>query len=303
MKQLYYNYISAFVLLFAVMLSSCSKTYHLTVESNDPAMGTVYGTGDYAPNTEAEIGAQAAMGYVFVRWNDGNTDNPRTVRISSDLTFTAIFKSTLETGKMTDSEGREYNTVKIGGLWWMAENLAAVKTTDGQIITVGNSEMSHHTPLRYTSSGGNVLYNWPAAQSVCPDGWHLPSSEEWASLEQTLGADPQFCYEGEPSNIAKSLAVRNKWQNSSIPGTPGHHQMYNNTSEFAAVPFGKYSGDFIDVKYTANFWLSDSFNDSIASSRTISYDKPTVNSGYHKKNVGLSVRCVREATTNQEGNK
>ena len=294
MKQLLYYRICFWVIVSLVMLSSCSKTYHLTVETNDPAMGTVYGSGDYAPNTEVEIGAQAAMGYSFVRWDDGNTDNPRMVRVSSELTFTAIFKPTFEIGKMTDGEGREYNTLKIGGLWWMAENLAAVKTTDGQFITAENSEMSHYIPLCYTTPNENVFYNWSAAMSVCPDGWHLPSSEEWASLEQTLGADPQFCYEGDPSNIAKAMAVRNKWQQSSIPGTPGYYQMYNNTSGFAAVPFGKCSGDFTDVTYTANFWISDSFNDSIANSRTIIYDKPTVNSGYHKKNVGLSVRCVRE---------
>ena len=35
--------------------------------------------------------AIANNGYVFSRWNDGNTENPRTVTITSDTTFMAIF--------------------------------------------------------------------------------------------------------------------------------------------------------------------------------------------------------------------
>lgn len=301
MKQLLHYRMCFWVIMSVVMMSSCSKTYHLTVEANDPAMGTVYGSGDYAPNTEVEIGAKAAVRYKFVCWNDGNTENPRTIRVSSDLTFTAVFEPTFVTSTMTDGEGHSYNILWIDGLWWMAENLAVAKTADGQDITAENGEMSHFTPLRYTDSEGNMLYNWPAAQSVCPDGWHLPSSDEWASLEQTLGADLQFCYEGNPTMIAKALAIRNRWKSSSTPGSPGYYQMYNNTSGFAAVPFGKYSGDFIDVQYTANFWLSDSFNDSIAHSRTLSYDKSEVTSGYNKKNVGLSVRCVSEGVEGEPG--
>ena len=35
--------------------------------------------------------AIANNGYVFSRWNDGNTENPRTVSITSDTAFVAIF--------------------------------------------------------------------------------------------------------------------------------------------------------------------------------------------------------------------
>ncbi len=35
--------------------------------------------------------AIANNGYVFSRWNDGNTENPRTVTITSDTAFMAIF--------------------------------------------------------------------------------------------------------------------------------------------------------------------------------------------------------------------
>lgn len=303
MKQLSFKRIGFWVLMLVFVLSSCTKThYKLTVETNDPVMGTVYGSGEYAPNTEVEIGAQATTGYMFVRWNDGNTENPRTVRISSDLTFTAIFEPVFETGTMSDIDGREYKTLNIGGTWWMAEDLAITKGASGQDISAQNGEMSHQTPLCYTTPQGNMLYNWAAAESVCPDGWRLPSAGDWDALEQTLKAVPLFWFEGDPSKIAKALAIRNQWQYFSEPGTPGYHQMYNNTSGFAAYPNGRFDGEYKDYRYTANIWLSDAFNDSISQCRTISYDKPDVSSGYNKKNVGLSVRCVREGGDEPDDN-
>lgn len=74
-----------------VAFSSCTKTYHLTVEVNDPSMGTALGSGDYEPNSEVTIRANANSGYMFSRWNDGNTDNPRTITVTQDTTFTALF--------------------------------------------------------------------------------------------------------------------------------------------------------------------------------------------------------------------
>lgn len=284
-----------FATVFA--LPSCTKKYHLTVEVNDPAMGTALGSGDYEPNEEVEISAQASSGYVFVRWNDGNTDNPRKVRVSSDLSFMAFFEPyedgipKFETGTMTDGTGKEYPTLKIGDTWWMAENLSVTTDAAGQTLLT-DSVMSHQAPLCYAYPNGEVLYNWVAAGSVCPDGWHLPTGEEWTAMEQIVGSYESFCYEGDPAKIAKALAIRNQWKSSSTPGTPGYHQMYNNTTGFGADPYGKYDVGFAEEYYTANFWTADMFNDSIAYNRTISYDKATISSKFNKKNVGLSVRCV-----------
>ena len=281
----------------AVTLSSCTKTYHLTVKAEDSSMGTVFGDGDYEPNSEVEIGALPHSGYMFVRWKDGNTDNPRKVRVSSDLTFVACFEPyddgtpRFETGEMTDGTGRTYKTLKIGGTWWMAANLSVTKDANGQSILT-DSNMAHHTPFCYAYPNGEILYNWAAAMSVCPEGWHLPTTNEWNEMEQIVGSCEPFRYEGDPSKIAKALAIRNYWKVSAVLGTPGCYQMYNNATGFGADPYGKYDAGFVDLDYTANFWTADSFNDSIAYNRTISYDKPTVDQKANKKRVGLSVRCV-----------
>jgi hypothetical protein len=65
--------------------------HHLTVTGNNSAMGIVTGTGDYPNNTTVVIGALANAHCRFVQWNDGNNQNPRTLTITSDTAFTAIF--------------------------------------------------------------------------------------------------------------------------------------------------------------------------------------------------------------------
>jgi hypothetical protein len=61
------------------------------VTVNNTTMGTVTGNGDYAINATVAIEAIPNAGYYFVQWKDGNTTNPRTITITQDTIFTAIF--------------------------------------------------------------------------------------------------------------------------------------------------------------------------------------------------------------------
>ena len=42
-------------------------------------------------NTKAVVSVKPNKGYLFVKWSDGNTDNPRTISLTKDTTFTALF--------------------------------------------------------------------------------------------------------------------------------------------------------------------------------------------------------------------
>lgn len=68
-----------------------SDYYQLTVLTADDSMGNVYGSGHYTSVSNPRIGATPIHGYRFAQWTDGNFDNPRTVTIHSDTTFTAQF--------------------------------------------------------------------------------------------------------------------------------------------------------------------------------------------------------------------
>ena len=65
--------------------------YTITVLSASETMGTVDGGGTFQEGTEIQISATANEGFVFVAWNDGNTDNPRTIVVTGNATYIASF--------------------------------------------------------------------------------------------------------------------------------------------------------------------------------------------------------------------
>ena len=65
--------------------------YTITVVANNPTLGSVSGSGTYPEGVTIDISATPNEGATFVSWDDGNTDNPRSVTVIRDMTFTAIF--------------------------------------------------------------------------------------------------------------------------------------------------------------------------------------------------------------------
>ena len=78
--------------------------YTLTANSDDAAAGSVTGSGTYHTGTEVSIEAVPATGYRFVRWQDDNTDNPRTIVLTEDMTFTAYFERIPDALEETDTD-------------------------------------------------------------------------------------------------------------------------------------------------------------------------------------------------------
>ena len=64
------------------------STPTITLTVNNEAMGSATYTLD---GNTAVLTATANEGYSFLTWSDGNTENPRTVTITSDTAFMAIF--------------------------------------------------------------------------------------------------------------------------------------------------------------------------------------------------------------------
>lgn len=68
------------------------KPYTLTVQSNNTNYGTVSGGGTYYSGTTATLSATKKSGYRFVQWSDGNTSATRTVTVTGNATYTAVFE-------------------------------------------------------------------------------------------------------------------------------------------------------------------------------------------------------------------
>ena len=80
------------------------RGYNVEVSVNEETFGSVAVESDCSTGT---LTANANEGYRFVIWNDGNTDNPRTVALTSDTAFTAIFALIDESSLAEDAEFAE----------------------------------------------------------------------------------------------------------------------------------------------------------------------------------------------------
>ncbi len=84
---------------------SCSHT--ITATTNNDAWGTINGGGSYTIGTTVTLTATPNCGYRFVQWDDGIIDNPRTVTVTGDATYTAEFEVMSTTGiEQTCSSGQ-----------------------------------------------------------------------------------------------------------------------------------------------------------------------------------------------------
>jgi hypothetical protein len=80
---------------------------------------------------------------------------------------------TLDPDEIADArDGEHYRWTELAGRRWLSENAR---------YAAGGSWCAGDDPDDCKKYGR--LYEWDAAMTACPRGWHLPSEEEWAMLE------------------------------------------------------------------------------------------------------------------------
>jgi len=105
---------------------------------------------------------------------------------------------------ITDIDGNAYKTVRIGTQLWMAENLKTTRYTNGDPIPTTepfNQSVHGETSPMYqwiTNYDPDLLmdfgraYTWDVAnhafKKLCPQGWRIPSVEDWQTLMVHCGA-------------------------------------------------------------------------------------------------------------------
>ncbi len=139
----------------------------LNLTSSDETLGTVKIANNYDCNTPAIIQAIPTEGNAFVEWSDGNTDNPRTVDVTDDVTLTATFAvGTVESISLPDSVVLELGEATIleptilptyavnKEVRWMTDDPSiayvlpdgsVVATNYGRTIVTATTEVGGHT--------------------------------------------------------------------------------------------------------------------------------------------------------------
>jgi uncharacterized protein (TIGR02145 family) len=290
----------------ATIRANFRRTYTLTISSDPPAGGTFTPESglSYDSSTVVDISAVANGGHGFINWEItsgtatfGNANNASTtVRMSSNTTIRANFRQLIQ-GTFTDSrDNHTYRWVTIGTQTWMAENLNFNAT---------GSTCYNNRPDNCATYGR--LYNWstvmdfasscnssncaaqvqPNHRGICPEGWHVPSDDEWTTLVNYAGGE-------STAAAATRLKATNGWIWDSWNNTSG-----NGTDEFgfSALPGGHGTSSFWDAGKQGFWWSATESNWNYAWYRRIDVD---ANVSRHVarliilKDYGYSARCVRD---------
>ncbi len=206
---------------------------------------------------------------------------------------TIVFNPNITYGSMTDIDGNTYKTVTIGTQTWMAENLKVTKYNDGAAIpnvtdATAWSELTTGALCDYENTPSNSetygkLYNWYAVNTgkLCPTGWHVPSDAEWTELTDYLGG----------TSVAGGKLKETGTTHWASPNTGA-----TNETGFTALPGGyrDFSGAFDGIGVHGYWWSATEGSTSYAWSRFMLNDDSSVYRNYFSKEVGFSVRCVRD---------
>jgi len=201
--------------------------------------------------------------------------------------FTGIQSHTLK-----DIDGNEYKTITIGTQVWMAENLKTTKYNDGTDIPLVTDDKQwqkyepafcwYNNDEAENKNKYGALYNWYVVNTnkLCPNGWHVTSSDELRSLVIFSAMDTIT-----GGKLKETGTVH--WR---IPNKGA-----TNETGFTALPGGlrQYSGEFIYLGEQGTLWISSEENNYIGRGWILTFDDSRVNPNWPSKRDGLSVRCLK----------
>lgn len=210
---------------------------------------------------------------------------------------TAYGDQILFSTSISDIENNVYKTVAIGSQLWMKSDLKTTRFSDNLFIP-NITESSVWTTITspaycwydntpsYGSTYG-ILYNWYAVETdkLCPLGWHVPTDEEYNTMEQYLGMP---------------LAEINLWD---WRGTDQGSQMKSstlwdgtNTSGFSGLPGGYRRGDignFYALGILTYWWTGSESISTEALYRRLDTSESKVYRHATSKRGGKFVRCIK----------
>lgn len=213
--------------------------------------------------------------YDEVRLNQGSKNYGYSIRClygESDLSSSSLGPKSSSSQRSyeefyDDRDGKVYKKITIGNQTWMAENLNY--EMEGSYCY--NDDMNYCDVLEY-----GRLYVWTAAQDACPDGWHLPSPEEFDTLLATVGSDASFM-----------LRADYAWQY--YPG--------DNSSGFSALlgGFRGNTGNYSEEGSMAFFWSNAKASNGTSGYNLIidRFGDASMHGEYDSAD-GNSVRCIMD---------
>jgi uncharacterized protein (TIGR02145 family) len=180
--------------------------------------------------------------------------------------------------------------IKIFEKTWMQKNLDLVTYRNGDIIphVTDNATWGSLTTgawCYYNNDTANAkygkLYNWYAVndpRGLAPNGWHIPSKEEYIALVDSLGGDVV---------AGGKMKATVLWNSPNTGAT--------NESGFTGLPGGLRSGGGVctSMGIAGYWWTTKEHDATTAVERSLNYDITDCYMYFLEKTWGMSVRCVK----------
>jgi len=210
--------------------------------------------------------------------------------------------------------GKTYNTVQIGNQCWLKENI------DVGTMIPSNQEQADNGVIEKFCFNNDVtncdkyggLYEWDEvmqythgekSQGLCPDGFHIPTDDEFKELEGGLDSNfgpgnaewDDFQWRGFDAGGKLKATGLDHWQGPNYGAT--------NSSGFSALPHcyrewnaSTQNADNQFSGFTAYLclWTSTENDEGTVKRRALSYFLSGVYRSNHDKNFGYSLRCIKD---------
>ena len=201
-------------------------------------------------------------------------------------------------------EGQVYNTIQIFSQCWLTENLNVGTMIQGTEDMTDNGIMEKYCydnqPDSCAKYGG--LYQWDemmqytiqqGAQGICPQGWHLPTDEEWKVLEGAV--DSQY---GIGDNTWDISGTGRGYDVGTNLKTTSGWLAYNGIDlyGFSVLPGGRceHDGSFSSMGEFGLIWASTEYSNLYSRFRSFAYLGPASSRGVWSKTYGYMVRCLKD---------
>ncbi len=226
-----------------------------------------------------------------------------------DKTYTFQFATNIACPGIPTVEygGQIYNTIQIFSQCWLKENLNIGEMIPGSQGMTDNDIIEkycyNNDPAKCEVYGG--LYQWDemmdyrtiqGGKGICPQGWHIPTDEEWKVLEGAVDGfygigDSEWddAWEWRGVRAGRNLKSIGSW-----PGFPAT-DLYG----FRALPCGNRNpdGTFYVGGYNGAFWTStfSTYNQNWSWTRSINHLSDQTNRQENvPKGFGLAFRCIKD---------
>ena len=243
------------------------------------------------------IFASAGQYTATVTVEDSTIPTPQTAIASASVTV--IVPWTCGIDRLVDiRDSKTYATVQIGSQCWMAENInigtrILGSSNQGSSCSAIKKYCFGNSESRCTSYGG--LYQWgqvmcgsttAGVQGICPTGWHIPTHNEFTTLERAICTSPT-CSTDFPYDITTD-GLRGTNEGTTLKTV--------NPSSFSALlaGFRDFDGGFYYLGNYTFFWSSFQSGPDEVWYRNLGRDWATVNRDAYVNIYGYSVRCLKD---------